>query len=60
MLPPPPALDPVLGAQGPEESEPGPGGPAPCGHRVCREGCPVRLDPELQEKPQLQHFGQVV
>lgn len=33
MLPPlPPALDLVLGAQGPEESEPGPGGPAPCGH----------------------------
>lgn len=29
---PPPALDLVLGAEGSEESEPGPGGPAPGGH----------------------------
>lgn len=56
----PPALDLVLGAEGSEESEPGPGGPAPGRHRVCWEGGPVSPHPELQEKPQLQHFGQVV
>lgn len=28
----PPVLDLVLGTQGPEESEPGPSGPTPCGH----------------------------
>lgn len=53
-------LDLVLGAEGSEESEPGAGGPAPGGHRLCWEGGPVSPHPELQEKPQLQHFGQVV
>ena len=50
----------VLGPEGPEEGEPGPGGPAPSGHRVCRQRGSIGPHPELQEEPKLQLPGQVV
>ena len=56
----PPGSGSVLGPEGPEEGEPGPGGPAPRGHRVCRQRGSVGPHPELQEEPQLQLPGQVV
>lgn len=50
----------VLGLEGLEEGEPGPGGSASRGRRVCREGRSVGPHPQLQEEPQLQHSCQVV
>lgn len=60
--PPPLLFDPgvVLGLERPEKGQSGPGGPAPCGHRMRREGGSVCPHSQLQEKPQLQHAGQVV
>lgn len=50
----------VLGFEGPEAGEPGPGGSASRRHWMCWERSAVCPHSQLQEKPQLQHARQVV
>lgn len=50
----------ILGFKRPEEDKLSSGGSATCGYRVRRKRCSICPHPELQEKPQLQHFGQMV
>lgn len=50
----------VLGFEGPEEGEPGPGGSAASRYRMCWERSSICPHFQLQEKPQLQHPCQVV